>query len=146
MATFNHIHRLEISWSKSRAHDTYGYNICRLDDSISGKRYRACSGNDMHGIVLGDWFQDQYQCELLALVEKNKHKLKVYSTNNTNWQKVKGMRGMTYSAAEGRVMLDGRCGVEFMIRIIEACGFEIEKSYDKRNECLRAFYVQKKAN
>lgn len=147
MATFNQIHRLEISWSISKGRDTYGYNICRLDDSVSGKRYKTCGGGyDMIGTVLGEWFEEQYQPELLALVEKNTDKLEAYSIGIQDWQKVQGLYGMTYSTTSGRVMMDGGCGVESMIRIIEACGFEIEKSYDKRKGNLRAFYVQKKAD
>lgn len=34
---------LSLSWSISRGRDTYGYNIARLDDHATGKRYR-CSG------------------------------------------------------------------------------------------------------
>ena len=147
MATFNKIHRLEISWTTSKGRDTYGYSICRLDDNVSGKRYRTCGGGyDMIGTVLGEWFEDQYQSELLELVEKNKDQLEAYSTSITDWKKVQGLYGMTYSAADGRVMLDGGCGVESMIRIIEACGLEVERSCDKRKGHLRAFYVQKKAS
>ena len=62
------IHRLEISWTISRGRDTCGYNICRLDDSISGKRYRTLGGGyDMIGTVVADWFEDQYQDKLQAL-------------------------------------------------------------------------------
>lgn len=49
---FNQIHRLDLTWSTSKARDTYGYNITRLDDSISGKRYKTCGGGyDMIGTV-----------------------------------------------------------------------------------------------
>lgn len=146
MATFNQIHRLEISWTTSKGRDTYGYNICRLDDSVSGKRYKTCGGGyDMIGTVLGDWFQDQYQHELYTLALNNKNKMETYSTSCPDWQKIPGLYGMTFQEGKG-VLLDGACGVESMIHIIEACGFEIEKSYDKRKGHLRAFYVQKLAD
>lgn len=147
MAIFNQIHRLEISWSISKGRDTYGYNICRLDDSVSGKRYKTCGGGyDTVDTVLGEWFENQYQPELLALVEKNADNLEAYSTSVQDWQKLKGFYGLTYNKDNGRAMLDGACGIESMTRIIEACGFEIEKSYDKRKGGIRAFYVQKKAD
>jgi hypothetical protein len=51
---------LNISWSVSRGQDTYGYNICRLDDTRTGKRYHLNGGGyDMIGTVLGDWLEDQ---------------------------------------------------------------------------------------
>jgi hypothetical protein len=34
---------LAISWAISRGRDTYGYNICRLDDTLIDVRYR-CMG------------------------------------------------------------------------------------------------------
>lgn len=143
MATFNQIHRLELSWSTSKARDSYGYNIARLDDSISGKRYKTCGGGyDMVGTVLGEWFQDQYQSELLVLVAKNADKLETYSTTCPDWQKIQGLYGLTYR--QGKAILDGGCGVESMLRIIEACGFEVERSYNKKGH-ITTFYVSKPA-
>lgn len=143
MAYYGKIHRLELSWSTSRGRDTYGYNIARLDDSESGKRYRTCGGGyDMVGTVLGEWFQDQYQPELLALVHANADKLETYSTTCPDWQKVGGLYGLTYR--QSKVILDGGCGVESMVHIIEACGFDVEKSYNKKGQTI-TFYVSKPA-
>lgn len=145
MVTLNQIHRLEISWSISKGRDTYGYNICRLDDSVSGKRYKTIGGGyDMIGTVLGEWFEDRYQSELLALAEKNADKLETYSAAYPGWQKIQGLYGLTFD--QSKAMLDGGFGVKSIIHIIEACGFEIEKSYDKRKGHLRALYVQKKVD
>ena len=140
---FNQIHRLDISWTTSRARDTYGYNIARLDDSISGKRYKTCGGGyDMVGTVLADWFQDQHQSALLELVKTNADKLEVYSATCPDWRKVAGFYGMTYRPKENRVSLDGGCGVESILRIIEACGFEVQRSHNKKGH-VTGFYVQK---
>lgn len=141
MAHYSKIHRLVLSWSTSKGRDTYGYNICRLDDSISGKRYKTCGGGyDMVGTVLGDWFEEQHQAELVTMVQANADKLETYSTTCPDWQKVQGLYGLTYR--QGKAILDGGCGVESMIRIIEACGFEVERSYNKKGH-VTAFYVSK---
>lgn len=137
---FNQIHRLELSWSTSKARDTCGYNIARLDDSISGKRYKTCGGGyDMIGTVLANWFQDQYQPKLIELVNANADKLEVYSTTCPDWQKIQGLSGLTYR--QGKAILDGGCGVESILRIIEACGFEVQRSHNKKGHTT-GFYVQ----
>ena len=137
---FNQIHRLDLSWTTSKARDTYGYNIARLDDSISGKRYKTCGGGyDMVGTVLGEWFQDQYQSELVELVQANTDKLEVYSTTCPDWQKIQGLYGLTYR--QGKAILDGACGVESILRIIEACGFEVQRAHNKKGH-ITGFYVQ----
>ena len=138
----NKIHRLDLSWAISKGRDTYGLNIARLDDSISGKRYRTCgTGYDMIGTVLADWFEDQYQNKLIELVQSNVDKLEVYSAACPAWQKVKGFYGMTYHPNENRVSLDGACGVESILCIIEACGFEVQRSRNKKGHTT-AFHVQ----
>lgn len=58
---------LAISWSISRGTETYGYNICRLDDSQTGKRYRCLGGYDMMGTVVGQWLEDLFQPQLKQL-------------------------------------------------------------------------------
>ena len=139
----NKIHRLDLSWAISKGRDTYGLNIARLDDSISGKRYRTCgTGYDMIGTILADWFEDQYQNDLIKLVQSNSDKLEVYSMTCPGWQKVEGLYGMVYHPGENRVSLDGGCGVESITRIIEACGFEVERASNKKGHTV-AFYVQK---
>ena len=140
---FNQIHRLTLTWATSKGRDTYGYNIARLDDSISGKRYKTCGGGyDMIGTVLADWFQDQHQSALLELVKTSADKLEVYSTTCPDWRKVAEFYGMTYRPNENRVSLDGGCGVGAILRIIEACGFEVQRSHNKKGHTT-GFYVQK---
>ena len=144
MATFNQIHRLELSWSTSKGRDTYGYNIARLDDSISGKRYKTCGGGyDMVGTVLGEWFQDQYQAELLNI----QCRADTITTEKFPYMKQTGenkLYGMHWDAKREKVTIDGGCGVESMLRIIEACGFEVERSYNKKGH-VTTFYVSKSA-
>lgn len=140
MAKLNQIHRLTLSWSVSRGRDTEGYNIARLDDSISGKRYRTCGGGyDMIGTVLADWFKGQHQEALQALWKANEQFAKPYGC--TKWQSLESFYGMTFNPATGNVSLDGGCGVRSILSIIEACGFEVEQSHNKKGHTI-GFYVQ----
>ena len=137
---FNQIYRLDLSWATSKARDIYGYNIARLDDSISGKRYKTCGGGyDMIGTVLADWFQDQHQDTLMALFEKNKDKANDYAS--TGWKVLPEFYGMHWDAKKENVALDGACGVESILRIIAACGFEVQRSHNKKGH-ITGFYVQ----
>lgn len=137
---FNQIHRLNLSVVTSKARDTYGLPVVRLDDSISGKRYKTCgTGYDMVGTVLGEWFENQYQAELVKLVKANTDKLEVYSTTCPDWQKIRGLYGLTYR--QGKAILDGGCGVESMLHIIESCGFEVQRSHNKKGHTT-GFYIQ----
>ena len=105
----NQINKLTLSWSISKGRDTYGYNICRLDDRNNGKRFRCMGGGyDMIGTVFGDWLETYYQSELVKLDET----------------KFSGMRKLSH-----KVSIDGACGIESMIRIAEAIGLEIERDY-----------------
>ena len=62
---------LKISWSISRGRDTEGYNICRLDDLATDRRYKCMGGGyDMTGSNLGQWLQAMYQERLVAIGNK----------------------------------------------------------------------------
>lgn len=135
------IHRLEISWSVSRGRDTYGYNICRLDDSVNRHRFRCMGGGyDMIGTVFAEWFQTYYPEKLKALLAGRKTEDCNYSVKG--YVRIPEFYGLTFTP-EGEPRLDGGCGIESMRRIVEACGFDVEWSGDKRGR-TRAYYVQEK--
>lgn len=119
--------QLNISWSVSRGQDTYGYNICRLDDVRTGKRYRTCGGGyDMIGSVLGDWMEDRFQDELRALVaDLPKQKYGGTSYMQISEEINPKYYGLTISP-DGTVCLDGACGVSSMQRIGEALGLNFQ--------------------
>jgi hypothetical protein len=119
--------QLNISWSVSRGQDTYGYNICRLDDVRTGKRYRTCGGGyDMIGSVLGDWLEDRFQEELRALVaDLPKQKYGGTSYMQISEEINPKYYGLTISP-DGTVCLDGACGVSSMQRIGEALGLKFQ--------------------
>lgn len=136
------IHRLEISWAISRGQDTAGCNICRLDDSISGKRYRTMGGGyDMIGTVVADWFEDQYQAKLQALRTDAEMIDCGYSVPGYVKHKDQ-FYGLTYTP-KGAARLDGRCGIESIQRIIESCGFDVQWSGNRKG-ATRAYYVQER--
>ena len=143
----NQINKLTLSWSTSKGRDTYGYNICRLDDRNNGKRFRCMGGGyDMIGTVFGDWLETYYQKELMAIKDRSdrfyndRHYLNDNSEKDTFY-------GMTYNQVKDYVHLDGACGIESMIRIAEAIGLEIERDYiakgRRRGETI-GWFVQMK--
>ena len=135
------IHRLELSWSTSRGADTYGYNIARLDDSITGKRFRCMGGGyDMIGTVFGEWFQATYPEKLKALREGAWIEDCGFAV--PGYSKISGLYGLTFTP-EGEPQLDGACGMSSMQSIVEACGFDVQWSGNRRGQ-TRAYYVQEK--
>lgn len=137
---------LNISWSTSRGSDTYGWNICRLDDTRTGKRYRTMGGGyDMIGTVLGDWLEDRCQDELRALVAD----LPKQKYGCTNYQVISEeidpkFYGLTISP-DGKVCLDGACGSSSMQRIGEALGLKFQWLGNKKGHTTGYFISKEEA-
>ena len=113
----NQINHLVLSWSVSKGRDTYGYNICRLDDRNNGKRYRTMGGGyDMIGTVFGDWLETCYQEELMQIKDQSDRFYNERHYLNDNSEKGT-FYGMTYNKVKDCVSLDGACGIESIIRI-----------------------------
>lgn len=123
------IKRLALSWSVSCGRETYGYNICRLDDTSTGERFKCMGGGyDMRGTVFGNWLEACYQDRLVKLRDRASF------TRTTSGVSVPANRedclyGMAYIEKDNRISLDGACGLECMIRIAEAIGLEVERDY-----------------
>jgi hypothetical protein len=132
--------QLNISWSVSRGQDTYGYNICRLDDIRTGKRYRTCGGGyDMIGSVLGDWLEDRFQDELRALVaDLPKQKYGGTSYMQISEEINPKYYGLTISP-DGTVCLDGACGVSSMQQIGRALGLNFQWLGNKKGHTTGYF-------
>lgn len=93
---------LSITWSTSRGRDTYGYNICRLDSSNTGRRYRCNGGGyDMVGTVVADWLCAEHQTRLTALHNR-------------------------------RASEHGACGIESVRQIAEAVGISMSSVVNRR--------------
>ena len=128
---------LSIRWGISRGRDTYGYNVVTLTDQTTGKKYRAKGGGyDMTGTVFGEWLQDAHQDALRVIA----HCAAAYYDGTGNgytaragerWQP-SNRNGLLYGMTEfhdGRIVLDGACGIESMTRVAEAIGLELTRTY-----------------
>jgi hypothetical protein len=142
--------RLDLSWSTSRGRDTYGYNIARLDDQSSGKRFRCNGGGyDMVGTVFGEWLQNNFQDRLMAIGDRVSVTYD-FSTSprsvDQNPDRSKALYGMARLInlkGEGkkhfgsdRIALDGACGLESMIRIAQAIGLDVERIANKKGHLI----------
>ena len=128
---------LSVSWSVSRGRDTYGYNICRLDDTTTGKRYRCMGGGyDMVGTVFAEWLEGVHQERL----QKIRNQAFYYNGFERNEKGLYGMRRRD----DGTVSLDGGCGIDSMRRIAKACGLTVEWRGDRKGNTV-AFIVTEEA-
>lgn len=118
---------LRLTWSTSRARDTYGYNVARLEDTETHKQYRCNGGGyDMVGTVFAEWLQDRYQERLWGIREQAYY---IRSVGNSTTEQ-SGLYGMTWT--EDDVRLDGGCGLESIRRIAKEIGLEVRSTVDRR--------------
>jgi hypothetical protein len=104
---------LALSWAVSRGADTYGYNICRLDDSDTDKRYRCMGGGyDMIGTVFGNWLKTRFADRLAA----------------ADIAKYYGAR----KRDDGSISLDGACGLESMLDIAKVIGLSTTRTSNRK--------------
>jgi hypothetical protein len=112
---------LAITWVISRGDTTFGYNICRLDDTQAGKRYRCIGGGyDMIGTVVAQWLEDLFQPQLQQLD----------LSDADGWSSRRHYGAIP--SKDGTVHLDGGCGIESMRRIAKAIGVELQWVCNKR--------------
>lgn len=120
---------LQITRTTSRGRDTYGWNICRLDDTTTGKRYRCHGGGyDMTGTVFGVWLQDTHGAELAAIGGRA-----FYGPNferSTDPDALYGMR----QREDGYVVLDGACGLSSMETVARALGLHVHHVANRRGQ------------
>ena len=104
---------LAIKWTKSRARDTYGYNIVTLTDTNTGKKHRTTGcGYDMVGTVVGNWLTSVFQDELKA----------------ADISKLYGAMVLS----DGSIYIDGGCGDESVTSIAKAINVALTKKYINR--------------
>ena len=122
---------LAVRWSTSRGRDTYGYNICSVTDQVTSKRY-SCNGGgyDMLGTSFGEWLTETYQN---ALHEIGDRAYVTYYDQDTDPNRYNddGLYGM-YRYADGRISLDGACGIESMLKIAKALGIGVHATWDRK--------------
>lgn len=119
---------LTLSWGISKGRDTAGYNIRRLRDDSTGKRYRCNGGGyDMTGTVFADWLCDVHQGALVTLARSVVADVKA----GIDRQEYKGLYGMTSDNPVTRVHIDGACGMSSVVRIAEAAGLSVQRVYGR---------------
>lgn len=130
---------LTLKWTTSRGRDTYGYNILTLRNE-RGEVVGRCMGGgyDMVGTVFGMWLEDNYQLTVGCGYHPG---AKPPTTATPVPYRVirKGLDQIDvaefYGATQrpdGTVRLDGACGIESMLRIAKALGFDIQRMRDRR--------------
>lgn len=135
---------LTLSWSTSRGQDTYGWNICRLDDTTTGKRYRCNGGGyDMVGSVFADWLEDVHQAELVTIQHRAAVIYPGKGASCVRNESPDALYGM-HVAGSGVVRLDGACGFESIRRVAEALGYTVRTLTSKRGR-VTGFVVERAA-
>ena len=133
---------LDVSWSISRAQDTYGYNRVTVRDIETSKRFVECGGGfDMLGSALGQWLQHTHQDLLLCHSEMAYAEYNPVFGFRTKDHQSSWLYGMTYNIkggdAGGRsVSLDGACGLDCMLKIAKHIGLILTpvKSYNRKGQ------------
>lgn len=126
MAKYIYLENVQISWGVSRGRDTYGYNICRAYSPHLNKTFRTCGGGyDMQGTVIGQFIAEAFQQELQAL------KIESIPYAQTGHFKHPELYGLFFRA-NGTAYCDGACGIESMLRIVQALGLEYQRTYNKK--------------
>lgn len=102
---------LQFKWTKSRALNTYGYNICSL--WVNGHKAASCRGGgyDMMGTVLADWLVKNFQLKLRERFNK---------------ESIKKFYGATLNEETGAIFIDGACGISCVIDLAREIGIYIE--------------------
>lgn len=121
---------LAISWSLSRGRDTYGYNIARLRDTVTGKAYRCMGGGyDMTGTVFGEWLENTHQDALRAIADQAG--ARYVGSERIRNDAAGALYGMV-ELSDGRISLDGACGLSSMYRVARAIGLELRQTVSTR--------------
>ena len=130
---------LSITWATSRGMNSYGWNICRLDDRATDHRFRTCGGGyDMIGTVLGEWLAATYQDRLRAIGARAGSyysKASGHKSHRTadNMRPLTGyLYGMTRNDDTGTVTIHGACGTESVRAIADAIGVGLTATYNRR--------------
>ena len=123
-------HTLKITHGTSRARDTYGYNTVTVTDE-AGRKFKCMGGGyDMTGTVFGEWLADTHQTELRAWAAA----LGATADENGRTPVPDHYGAFLVPASKhvplaSRVLLDGACGIESMLRIAKALGLKLERTY-----------------
>jgi hypothetical protein len=85
----------------------------------------------MIGTVLGQYVESELQDKLLELVHSVSGLLIDAGYTVPGYRKIADLYGLTV-APNGHVQIDGACGVDSVIRIIQGMGLEVQRTYNKK--------------
>jgi hypothetical protein len=124
---------LSLKWTTSRAHDTYGYNVCTLYlNRYNGNSEKAarCNGGgyDLAGTALGEMIHHFFRDDLKRLASD--------IGSNTPWNTRGTFYGLTFWDVKHKkcrkhykpgfgILLDGGCGFSCMEHILNALGIQL---------------------
>ena len=112
---------LVFKYGTSRGRDTYGYNLVTL--RVDGRKVaQECGGGyDMQGAALGTYITEAYQDALKTL----------------DPAKFYGLREW-----DGKMRIDGACGMSSVERIISALGLQLSKIRWASNNSQETYFLQ----
>ena len=116
---------IQLTWSISKAKDTYGYNRLTALDLTTGKKYVAVGGGyDMTGTVIGELVSDKLQAHLMML---QPHATVSNINGYRNTTASDSFYGLTHDMRDGTAYVDGACGLSAVEKIIKACGYRLKE-------------------
>jgi hypothetical protein len=126
---------IKLTWSISKAKDTYGYNrLTALDLETKKKYVTVGSGYDMVGYVIGNLVADKLQNYLGMLTPY----YMVTHTNGLQKTNASGaFYGLIFNQLTGKAIIDGACGLSSVIKIVEACGYQLKDGVNKKKRDKR---------
>ena len=135
---------LQYKWSVSKGRNTFGYNICTL--YVNGKKAARCNGGgyDMQGTCLAQYMRTRFEKELKGLVGNNGSGDDGTGYYGLNFYGPKPAyeRHKTYQEGDS-ISLDGACGHESMVSILNALGYRMKYIFETRKERLYTLEVSK---
>lgn len=122
--TYDTVMLLCFRWGVSRGYETAGYNVCSC--LIDGVKVGMCKGGgyDMQGTAFSEFLNNAYSQELKKLYDS-------------------GFREYGLKCDRDRVYVDGRCGLNEMIRIFKALGYSADDKWNKKDGTMYYIYRAK---
>ena len=137
--------KLAVKWTVSKAQDTYGYNICTVQNADTSEKFKSLGGGyDLLGSSIGKFIESTFQSELLAIKDKAYY---VFDGKFERTSKDDALYGFTLNVKDGveSVSLDGACGISSMESILNAMGYTLERVYNLdrkgRYKNISHFYI-----
>lgn len=135
---------LQYKWTISKGRETYGYNICTL--YVNGRKVARCNGGgyDMQGTCLSQYMRVRFEKELKGLTGNNGSgdDGTGYYGLNFYGPKPDYERHKQYQEGDS-ISLDGACGHESMVTILNALGYRMKYISENRKERLYMLEVSK---